>query len=46
MSGIPDGGILCHRNHSRLMVNTFLSFWNIKLLRDKQVKINDIIDYM
>lgn len=33
LGGIQDGGVICHRNHSRLMVNTFVSFWNLKLLR-------------
>ena len=32
LAGPQDGGVFCHRNHSRLMINTFLSFWNIKLL--------------
>lgn len=34
LAGTQDGGILCHRNHNHLLVNTFLSFWNIKALRD------------
>lgn len=33
LAGVQDGGVICHRNHSRLMVNTFLSFWNMKALR-------------
>ena len=46
MAGIQDGGVLCHRNHSKLMVNTFLSFWNISLIRNKKITINDILDYV
>lgn len=33
MSGSQDGGVICHRNHSKLFVNTFLSFFNLKRLR-------------
>jgi hypothetical protein len=39
LAGPQDGGVFCHRNHSRLMINTFLSFWNIKLLRDKKITL-------
>ena len=46
MAGIQDGGVLCHRNHSKIMVNTFLSFWNISLMRNKKITINTIIDYV
>ena len=46
MAGIQDGGVLCHRNHSKIMVNTFLSFWNISLIRNKKITINTIIDYV
>ena len=46
IAGIQDGGILCHRNHSKIMVNTFLSFWNISLMRNKKITINTIIDYI
>lgn len=46
IGGLQDGGALCHRNHSKLMINTFLSFWNIKLLRDKKISIQHIIDYI
>lgn len=33
IAGMPDGGMVCHRNHNRVMVNTFVSFWNLKLIR-------------
>ena len=33
LAGPQDGGIFCHRNHAHYMINTFLSFWNVKLLR-------------
>ena len=46
LAGAQDGGVFCHRNHSRFMINTFLSFWNIKLLRDKKIKFDDIIKYI
>lgn len=32
--GPPDGGAYCHRNHHHNMINTFISFWNLKLIRD------------
>jgi len=34
LAGMPDGGMICHRNKSRILVNTFLSFWNIKAIRE------------
>lgn len=34
LAGLPDGGMICHRNQSRLLVNAFLSFWNIKAIRE------------
>ena len=40
LAGSPDGGVMCHRNHSKMMINTFLSFWNIKLLREKNITYN------
>lgn len=43
LAGIPDGGVLCHRNHSAIFVNTFLSFWNIKLLRENLITYKEII---
>lgn len=46
MAGIQDGGVLCHRNHSKIMVNTFLSFWNINLMRNKNITINILLDYI
>lgn len=35
IGGPQDGGVICHRNHSSLMINTFISFWNMKLIRKK-----------
>ena len=35
IAGPQDGGVFCHRNHSHLMINTFISFWNLKMLRSK-----------
>lgn len=46
LAGPQDGGVFCHRNHSRFMINTFLSFWNIKLLRDKNISFDNIITYI
>lgn len=37
LAGIQDGGSLCHRNHSKYCVNTFLSFWNIKMYKEKDI---------
>lgn len=33
IAGVPDGGVICHRNHNPFMVNTFVSFWNLKEIR-------------
>ena len=46
LAGSPDGGVMCHRNHSKMMINTFLSFWNIKLLREKNITYNNIAEYV
>ena len=46
MAGIQDGGVLCHRNHSKILVNTFLSFWNVSLMRNKNIYLHDIIEYI
>ena len=35
MAGPQDGGMICHRNHSRYLFNTYVSFWNFKMLREK-----------
>lgn len=35
LAGPLDGGVFSHRNHSGLLINTFLSFWNLKLMREK-----------
>lgn len=34
LAGLQDGGMICHRNQSKFLVNTFLSFWNIKAIRE------------
>ena len=46
IGGPQDGGVFCHRNHSKRLINTFLSFWNISLLRQKKIKLKDIVDYI
>lgn len=45
LGGPMDGGVFCHRNHSRYMINTFLSFWNIKLLRDNNITQETLLNY-
>ena len=35
MAGPQDGGMIAHRNHSQLLFNTYMSFWNLGLLRQK-----------
>ena len=34
LGGPQDGAVICHRNHQHMMINTFISFWNMKLLRE------------
>jgi hypothetical protein len=46
IGGPQDGGVLCHRNHSKRLINTFLSFWNISLIKDKKVTITTLINYI
>lgn len=46
MAGIQDGGSLCHRNHSKYCVNTFLSFWNIKMYREKGIQYEDLAEFV
>ena len=46
IAGPQDGGVICHRNHSKMMINTFLSFWNIKLFREKNVTFDKIVSYI
>lgn len=46
LAGIQDGGSLCHRNHSKYCVNTFLSFWNIKMYREKGIKPGELTDFV
>lgn len=49
IAGLQDGGVICHRNHSRILVNTFLSFWNIDLIskykKDYVSKVNKQYSY-
>ena len=33
LAGPQDGGVFCHRNHISLFFNSFISFWNMKMLR-------------
>lgn len=35
MAGPQDGGMIAHRNHSHILFNTYISFWNFKMLRQK-----------
>lgn len=44
IAGPQDGGVICHRTHSKYLINTFLSFWNIKLLRKKEITMSMIND--
>jgi hypothetical protein len=43
MSGTQDGGVICHRNHSKLFVNTFISFYNLKRLRESETPLKTFI---
>lgn len=43
MAGLQDGGMICHRNQSRFLVNTFVSFWNLTLIHNKMDKVNNAI---
>ena len=45
IGGPQDGGVFSHRNHSRIMINTFLSFWNIKMLLEKDITQNTLNEY-
>ena len=45
LGGPQDGGVFCHRNHSKYMINTFLCFWNIKMLIDKGLTAIDFKKY-
>jgi len=49
LGGIQDGGTICHRNHSALLVNTFLSYWNLKALRaadfQQRYRTNSMMSY-
>ena len=42
LAGPQDGGVICHRNHKGMMINTFISFWNMKMLRNVS-KPNDFL---
>ena len=44
-AGPQDGGVFCHRNHSHIMINTFLSFWNTKMLREL-TSFDTVFDYI
>lgn len=33
LGGLQDGGMICHRNQSKILINTFLSFWNLKEIK-------------
>lgn len=46
MAGPMDGGMVCHRNHSHLMFNTYVSFWNLKMLREKHTTINMLSEFI
>ncbi len=47
-AGPMDGGMISHRNHSRFLFNTYVSFWNMKMLRNSTnlVKINELINLL
>lgn len=45
MGGIQDGGVICHRNHSKLFVNTFLSFYNLKQVRASEMTVSALVDF-
>ena len=40
MAGPQDGGMISHRNHSHILFNTYISFWNLKMLREKSSQEN------
>lgn len=46
LAGIQDGSLLWHRNHSKYLINTFISFWNIKQYRESNISIEDITLYI
>ena len=39
LAGVQDGTVICHRNHSQIFINAFISFWNIK-----DLKINKFLE--
>lgn len=45
VAGIQDGGVVCHRNHSKLFVNTFVSFWNVKKMREL-TNLDELINFI
>lgn len=49
LAGVQDGTVMCHRNHSLILVNTFLSFWNIKEIKLKMRAFletrNDLLEH-
>lgn len=34
IQGVPDSECICHRNCGKYDINTFISFWNIKAIRE------------
>ena len=44
-AGPMDGGMICHRNHSRFLFNTYVSMWNMKMLRESTtlIAINELM---
>lgn len=41
LAGPQDGGVLSHRNHSSLLINTFISFWDLTTFNN--INTNDFI---
>lgn len=46
IAGLPDGGVICHRNQSRILVNAFLSFWNIKAIRENSSSYANVFNIL
>lgn len=32
-AGVPDGGVVCHRNHNHIAINTFFTLFNIDIIK-------------
>lgn len=43
LAGPQDGGVICHRNHRHNLINTFISFWNVKLMKESGT-LNEFAD--